>query len=119
MFGRRDITDGLDRRSTSPNSGIKSDGTTRAAAHPVRASAASAGLSAAPSPNEHGQRVADVPARKTEEYYQLKARVFSTLIDAIDVSQLGKLDQQEARRAVGEVINEIIAAQKAVLSIAE
>lgn len=64
-------------------------------------------------------RAADAGNRKTDEYYQLKAQVFSALIDAIDVAQLARMDQQEARKAVGDVVNEIVAARKVVISIAE
>lgn len=65
------------------------------------------------------QRASETSGRKTDEYYQLKAQIFSALIEAIDVAQLGGLDKESARKAVGEVASEIIAAQKIVISIYE
>lgn len=58
-------------------------------------------------------------SRKTEEYYSLKAQVFATLIEAIDVAQLGKMDLDQAREAIGDVIRDIVSAKKLVLSIIE
>ncbi|MFC1455615.1 CpaF family protein [Microvirga arabica] len=58
-------------------------------------------------------------SRKTEEYYSLKAQVFAALIEAIDVAQLGKMDLDQAREAIGDVIRDIVSAKKLVLSIIE
>jgi len=70
-------------------------------------------------PSEQSARSVETTSRKTDEYYHLKARVFSALIESIDVAQLARLEPQEARKAVSEVCNDIIAAQKAVISIIE
>lgn len=58
-------------------------------------------------------------SRKTDEYYTLKAQVFAALIEAIDVAQLGKMDTEQAREAIGEIVRDIVAAKKLVMSIAE
>jgi pilus assembly protein CpaF len=58
-------------------------------------------------------------SRKTEEYYSLKAQVFAALIEAIDVAQLGKMDLDQSREAIGDVIRDIVSAKKLVLSIVE
>jgi pilus assembly protein CpaF len=57
--------------------------------------------------------------RKDEQYYELKNQVFSALIESIDVSQLAKMDAQEAREAISDIVVEIVAAKKFVMSIAE
>ncbi len=57
--------------------------------------------------------------RKTDEYYALKAQVFAALIEAIDVAQLGKMDVDQAREAIGEIVRDIVTAKKLVMSIAE
>jgi pilus assembly protein CpaF len=63
--------------------------------------------------------VGEVAAPKTSEYYDLKAQIFSALIDTIDVGQLSLLNKHEARRAIGDLTNQIISAQKVVISISE
>jgi pilus assembly protein CpaF len=57
--------------------------------------------------------------RRTDEYYALKAQVFAALIEAIDVAQLGKMDGEQAREAIGEIVRDIVTAKKFVMSIAE
>jgi len=56
---------------------------------------------------------------KSGEYYDLKRRVFGVLIDVIDVSQLAKMDANHARNEIRDVINDIVGAQKLVMSTAE
>jgi pilus assembly protein CpaF len=56
---------------------------------------------------------------KTEEYYELKTQVFAALIGAIDVAQLAKMDTEQARGAIGDIVNDIITTKKVVMSIAE
>ena len=56
---------------------------------------------------------------KSDEYYLLKGQVFAALIEAIDVSQLAKMDAIQARDAIGEIVTDIVTAKKIVMSIAE
>jgi len=56
------------------------------------------------------------PGRKSKEYYDLKASVFSALVETIDVSQLSTVDTTTARASVRSVVVDIIAARKVVLS---
>ena len=56
---------------------------------------------------------------KSDEYYLLKGQVFAALIEAIDVSQLAKMDAIQAREAIGEIVSDIVTAKKIVMSIAE
>jgi pilus assembly protein CpaF len=58
-------------------------------------------------------------SRKTEEYYQTKATIFGALIEAIDLSQLSKLDAESAREEIRDIVGEIIALKNLVMSIAE
>ncbi|MBL0406541.1 CpaF family protein [Microvirga aerilata] len=58
-------------------------------------------------------------SRKSNEYYDLKTQIFAALIEAIDLTQLGKMDSEQARKAIGEIVNDIVAAKKVVMSIAE
>ena len=58
-------------------------------------------------------------AARSEEYYQMKSMIFGALIEAIDLSQLAKLDSESAREEIRDIINEIISLKNVVLSIAE
>jgi pilus assembly protein CpaF len=62
---------------------------------------------------------APVEAPRSEEYYQMKSMIFGALIEAIDLSQLAKLDGESAREEIRDIINEIISLKNVVLSIAE
>ena len=58
-------------------------------------------------------------ARKSDEYYQTKSMIFGALIEAIDLAQLSRLDQDSARDEIRDIVNEIIALKNVVMSIAE
>ncbi|MBF9235512.1 CpaF family protein [Microvirga sp. BT350] len=58
-------------------------------------------------------------AAKSDEYYLLKGQVFAALIEAIDVSQLARMDASHARDAIGEIVTDIVTAKKVVMSISE
>ena len=58
-------------------------------------------------------------ARKTEEYYDLKTQIFGALIDTIDLSQLSKMDVDQAREEIRDIVNDIISVKNVVMSIAE
>ncbi len=57
--------------------------------------------------------------RKSEDYYQTKATIFGALIEAIDLSQLSKLDAESAREEIRDIVGEIITLKNVVMSIAE
>lgn len=81
-----------------------------------------------PQPTE---RPADTPApekyaaakpassENASEYIDLKKEIFGALIESINITELGRLDLPEARREVGGVVSEILAAKRAVLSSRE
>src|ERR671910_891472 len=58
-------------------------------------------------------------ARKSEEYYQTKGMIFGALIEAIDLAQLSRLDQEAAREEIRDIVSEIISLKNVVMSIAE
>lgn len=63
--------------------------------------------------------IAAAEAPKSDEYYQMKSMIFGALIEAIDLSQLAKLDGESAREEIRDIINEIISLKNVVLSISE
>ncbi|PDT50263.1 protein kinase [Sinorhizobium fredii] len=62
---------------------------------------------------------AAVKAEKAEQYYSLKKEVFSALIATIDVAALSNMDGDQARTEIGAIVNDIVAAKKAGISMAE
>ncbi|MCZ8103341.1 MAG: CpaF family protein [Burkholderiales bacterium] len=81
-------------------------------ASPVGMSQASMSQASQPAPKQT-DRV------KSEDYYQTKSTIFGALIEAIDLSQLSKLDSEAAREEIRDIVNEIIALKSLVMSIAE
>ncbi len=57
--------------------------------------------------------------KKSDEYYVTKALIFGALIEAIDLSQLSKLDTDSAREEIRDIVNEIISIKNVVMSISE
>ena len=67
---------------------------------------------------------APVPAaptetRKSDEYYITKSVIFGALIEAIDLAQLSKLEPENAREEIRDIVNEIISIKNVVMSISE
>ncbi|MBZ8133780.1 protein kinase [Afifella sp. IM 167] len=58
-------------------------------------------------------------ARKSEEYYRVKTQIFGALIDTIDLSQLAKMDVEQAREEIRDIVNDIIQVKNLVMSISE
>ncbi|MDW6026025.1 ATPase, T2SS/T4P/T4SS family [Mesorhizobium sp. BAC0120] len=56
---------------------------------------------------------------RSESYYDTKSQVFSALIDTIDLSQLAKLEPDNAREEIRDIVNDIIAIKNFAMSIAE
>jgi len=57
--------------------------------------------------------------QRTESFYEVKGQIFGALIEAIDLSQLAKLDPTSAREEIRDIVNEIISIKNVVMSIAE
>jgi pilus assembly protein CpaF len=58
-------------------------------------------------------------APRTDDYYDTKSKVFSALIDTIDLSQLAKLDGESAREEIRDIVNDIITIKNFAMSISE
>ena len=64
--------------------------------------------------------VAPAPdVRRSDEYYVTKGTIFGALIEAIDLSQLAKLDPESAREEIRDIVNEIISIKNVMMSISE
>ncbi|MBI1868801.1 MAG: CpaF family protein [Methylocystis sp.] len=57
--------------------------------------------------------------KKSEDYYVTKGAIFGALIEAIDLAQLAKLDPDNAREEIRDIVNEIISIKNVVMSISE
>jgi pilus assembly protein CpaF len=88
----------------------------RVEAVPVAAAVAPPVVSAAPKSSLPPVFVQD---SRSEDYYQIKATIFSALIDTIDLAQLAQLDPDSAREEIRDIVNEIISIKAVVMSIAE
>ena len=125
MFGRRGAPDTVSPPQGSAPGQI-----------PAGKSAAESARLKAPSPRPKEKRPAEKPAGaaahvaasteeppahpgKSEEYYDIKTTIFSTLIDTIDLAQLAKLDMENAREEIRDIVNEIVSLKNVVMSIAE
>ena len=82
---------------------------------PVPPRAAGAGASPAkPAPTP-----APAARVRSADYYETKTAIFSALIDAIDLSQLARMDTESARDEIRDIVNEIIQLKNVIMSIAE
>ena len=72
-------------------------------------------------PNEPAPPLAPTAtdSRHSSSYYETKGTIFGALIEAIDLSQLAKLDAEAAREEIRDIVNEIIAIKSIVMSISE
>ncbi len=93
----------------------------RPAAAPAPAAPPPAPMASAPS----NARVSSPPPppleapQKSDHYYHTKSLIFGAMIEAIDLSQLSKLDAASARDELRDVITEILALKSVAMSIAE
>ncbi len=70
---------------------------------------------------DHSKTSAPIAAEpvRSEEYYITKSMIFGALIEAIDLSQLSRLDPASARNEIRDIVQEIISIKNVVMSIAE
>ncbi|MEP3046689.1 MAG: ATPase, T2SS/T4P/T4SS family [Roseibium sp.] len=126
MFGRRG---GSSSGTTGVQPGIIPDlEATAAPADETKPMPADTGASQEPGepilppPAEASNQPPPQPAvqrKKTSEYYETKAQIFNALVEAIDLSQLARLDAEDARDEIRDVVNDIIALKNVVMSISE
>jgi pilus assembly protein CpaF len=60
-----------------------------------------------------------IEPKRAEQYYDVKAIVFNVLIDTIDLTQLSKLNPEEAKEEIREIVSEILAIRNVVMSVLE
>jgi pilus assembly protein CpaF len=72
-----------------------------------------------PSPPLVPVRPSVMDGHRSESFYETKGQIFGALIEAIDLSQLSKLDPLAAREEIRDIVNEIIAIKNVVMSISE
>jgi pilus assembly protein CpaF len=109
MFGKRPGDQSAAPRAPAP---------ANASAGAVFAPAGTPSMPATPAPAPPPPAPAP-EVRRSDEYYQTKSLIFGALIEAIDLSQLSKLDSENAREEIRDIVNEIIAIKNVVLSISE
>jgi pilus assembly protein CpaF len=100
-----------------------------AAVAPAAALAATAGRNApsapVPGPAQNGAAAPaqsfepSLEARHSDMFYEVKTSIFTALIEAIDLSQLAKLDADSSREEIRDIVNEIISIKNIVMSISE
>lgn len=73
----------------------------------------------APPPPQPVEPSPPLKTEKSDQYYLLKKDVFSALIATIDVAALSSMDIEQARKEIGAIVNDIVAAKKAGISMAE
>ena len=73
----------------------------------------------AAAPRCHRRTKSSLDTRHSEAFYEVKSSIFTALIEAIDLSQLAKLDADSAREEIRDIVNEIIAIKNIVMSISE
>lgn len=83
--------------------------------------APSAAPASAPSPMRTSAPapVVEASPQKSDQYFHTKSMIFGAMIEAIDLSQLSKLDAVSARDELRDVITEILALKSVAMSIAE
>ncbi|WP_084176905.1 CpaF family protein [Labrenzia sp. DG1229] len=136
MFGRRGnsssgaqsshqggVPGGLQERPAEPETPVQ---TVEQEAPPVSvesekpaAAPAAPAATSAPAPAPEAPATAPAPRKKNNEYYETKAQIFNALVEAIDLSQLARLDAEDARDEIRDVVNDIIALKNVIMSIAE
>ena len=114
MFGKRSSADLLNDRPPRP---VEPPAVKKHAPAPAAAPKASAAKP--PQPASSAPPVSPGRPRKTDEYYDLKTQIFGALIDTIDLSQLSKMDIDQAREEIRDIVNDIITVKNVVMSIAE
>jgi len=117
MFGKR--TSHGDRPTDPPPAGRVARPQI-APVRPAREAAASNVVVLPPAPAAAAEQAARPSANpRTSEYYELKAQLFAALIEAIDVEQLTRMDAEQSRAAIGEIVADIVMVKKIVMSTAE
>ena len=113
MFGKRSTLS-----SAGPGAPAPGHGGVQAVVAAVRATAPPAAAAVSAAVTSARTSVQEAPTR-SEDYYATKSVVFTALIEAIDLSQLSRLDGDAARDEIRDIVNEIISIKSLMLSISE
>ena len=103
MFGKRSLSDARDKGQAATPS--------PAAAPKLAAIPAIQNASPPPAPAPEPQR--------SDDYYVTKSMIFGALVEAIDLSQLSRLDAENAREEIRDIVHEIVAIKNVAMSIGE
>jgi pilus assembly protein CpaF len=57
--------------------------------------------------------------QRSDDYYVTKSMIFGALVEAIDLSQLSRLDAENARVEIRDIVHEIVAIKNVAMSISE
>jgi pilus assembly protein CpaF len=77
------------------------------------------GKRAEPAPSPVREAPAPAETARSDEYYRTKSMIFGALIEAIDLTQLARLEPDAAREEIRDIVIEIIGLKNVVMSIAE
>ena len=125
MFGRRGVagSTAVSTPAPAPAQDTGPDTSQGAAAPSPAMSAAAPYAPAAPAPASPSPAAAaqaePKPKPRRPDYYAVKADVFSSMIDTIDLAQLTRMDNDSAREEIRDVVTEIIALKNLAMSIAD
>ena len=72
-----------------------------------------------PPASAHASEAPALEPPRSDDYYVTKSMIFGALIEAIDLSQLSRLDPESARGEIRDIVGEIIAIKNVIMSIAE
>ena len=103
MFGKRSASEARDK-----NPAVAA--TVAMAARPIAAPAIQSG----PPAQQPAQE-----AQRSDEYYATKSMIFGALVEAIDLSQLARLDAENAREEIRDIVHEIVTIKNVAMSIGE
>ena len=106
MFGRRNLEEKVVPLPVRNPASAKP-------ASPASAGASTRNSSHAAAPVEEPYEI------KSNEYYEIKQELFNALIEVVDVVQITKMNPVDARTEIRDVVNEILVAKKAPMSLAE
>jgi len=105
MFGKRSLSE-IRAESSSPPANPA------LASKPAKAKPQANGVTVQPpAPTPEPQR--------SNEYYATKSMIFGALVEAIDLSQLSRLDTESARDEIRDIVHEIVAIKNIAMSIGE
>ena len=114
MFGKRSGNDG-DVRAPKPAFQAPEP----AGSSPMSRESAAPTVSSPPLAPAKPPPAPTVEARRSDNYYQVKATIFGALIEAIDLPHLSKLDVESAREEIRDIVNDIIAIKNFAMTISE